>query len=46
MMSPEEKENLERTIRTIHDLVYEEGYRKGYEAGKKAKEEEYRHEKD
>lgn len=41
MMSKEEKENLERTIRTIHDEVYKEGYRKGYEAGLKEKEKEH-----
>lgn len=38
MMSKEEKERLLETIRTIHDLVFEEGYKKGYEAGLKEKE--------
>lgn len=41
MMSKEEKERLLETIRTIHDLVFEEGYRKGYEAGLKEKENNY-----
>lgn len=47
MMSKEEQENLERTIRIIHDEVYAEGYRKGYEAGLKEKEKEHgKNEKD
>lgn len=33
MMSREEKEELEKTIRIIHDEVYNEGYRKGYSVG-------------
>lgn len=41
MMSKEEKEKLVKTIRTIHDEVFEEGYRKGYEAGLKEKENNY-----
>lgn len=41
MMSKEEKERLLETIRTIHDVVFEEGYRKGYEAGLKEKENNY-----
>ena len=41
MMSKEEKEELLETIRKIHDEVFEEGYRKGYEAGLKEKENSY-----
>lgn len=33
MMSKEEKEDLKRTIRIIHDEVFKEGYRKGYSNG-------------
>lgn len=40
MMSKEEIEKLTETIRTIHDEVYMEGYRKGYSDAMKAKEEE------
>lgn len=40
MMSEEEKENLKRTIRKIHDEVFEEGYRKGYLDAMKEKENE------
>lgn len=40
-MSKEEKENLVETIRKIHDEVFEEGYRKGYEDAMKEKENNY-----
>lgn len=33
MMSPEEKEELRKTIQIIHDEVYKEAYRKGYGDG-------------
>lgn len=41
MMSKEERKELVETIRKIHDEVFSEGYRKGYEDGLKEKENNY-----